>query len=69
MNVVKSFEWVVLSEIVLSVFLVLLVFDEIFIKVFHNLILVHYELVEDDLFKLLPGASVDLSPEVVIIVL
>jgi hypothetical protein len=49
--------------------LVLLVFDEIFIKVFHNLILVHYELVEDDLFKLLPGASVDLSPEVVIIVL
>jgi hypothetical protein len=69
MNVVKSFEGVVLGEIVLSVFLVLLIFDELFIKVFHNLILVHYELVEDDLFKLLPGASVNLSPEVVMLVL
>lgn len=69
MNVVKSFEGVVLGEIVLSVFLVLLIFDELFIKVFHNLILVHHELVEDDLFKLLPGASVDFSPEVVMLVL
>ena len=69
MNVVKSFEGVVLGEIVLSVFLVLLIFDELFIKVFHNLILVHHELVEDDFFKLLPCASVNLSPEVVMLVL
>jgi len=69
MNVVKSFEWVVLGEIVLSVFLVLLVFDELLIKVFQNLVLMHYELVEDDLVMLFPGASVNLSPKVVLLVL
>ena len=69
MNVVKSFEWVVLGEIVLSVFLVLLVFNELLIKVFQNLVLVHNELVEDHLVMLFPGAGVDLSPEVVLLVL
>ena len=69
MNVVQSFEWVVLGEIVLSVFLVLLVFDELLIKVFQNLVLMHNELVEDHLVMLFPGASVDLSPEVVLLVL
>ena len=69
MNVVKSFEWVVLGQIVLSVFLVLLVFDELLIKVFQDLVLVHNELVEDDLVMLFPGAGVNLSPEVVLLVL
>jgi hypothetical protein len=69
MNIVQSFEWLVLGEIVLSVFLVLFVFDELLIKVFQNLILVHNELVEDHLVMLFPGASVDLSPEVFLLVL
>ncbi len=62
MNVVQSFEWVVLGEIVLSVFLLLLVFDQLLIQVFQNLVLVHYKLVEDHLVMLFPGASVNLSP-------
>jgi hypothetical protein len=49
--------------------LVLLVFDELLIKVFQNLVLMHNELVEDHLVMLFPGASVDLSPEVVLLVL
>ena len=69
MNIVQSFEWLVLGEIVLSVFLVLFVFDELLIKVFQNLVLVHNELVEDHLVMLFPGASVDLSPEVVLLML
>jgi hypothetical protein len=69
MNIVQSFEWLVLGEIVLSVFLVLLVFDELLIKVFQDLVLVHNELVEDYLVMLFPGASVDLSPIVFLLVL
>jgi hypothetical protein len=49
--------------------LVLLVFDELLIKVFQDLVLVHNELVEDDLVMLFPGAGVNLSPEVVLLVL
>lgn len=69
MNIVQSFEWVVLGEIVLSVFLVFLVLDELLIKVFQNFILVHNELVEDDLVMLFPGASVNFSPKVILLML